>query len=156
MRPEPRDRLVCDPTVVDLVFGLAGHGILVDRAVKLTARNAVLSCPKKRGQCPFGLDDMHGVDFFGEAVIVVAGSEMQLADGGDFVSDLARPMMPGGHPSVIGESIVPIPGLMRIPASRDSGSGRATQRTGAVGVREPDPAPRNSVQCGRFDHGMAG
>jgi hypothetical protein len=62
------------------------------------------------------VDDVHGDDLFGKAVVVLGGAIMQLADRHYTMAGRARPVMPAFHRSVVGIGVVPKADLMHVTA----------------------------------------
>lgn len=143
---QPVDGMLRDIAVVVLIVRLADAGAAVHLARAGTRRHAVFGRAQEADQRPLPLHDMHRDDLFGEAVIILAGAEMQLADRRHRRAAVAHPVMPGRIAPVIGERVVPIAGLMRVAPGRQRRPRRAAQRAAAIGVVEAHAALRDAVE----------
>ena len=90
--------------------------------------------------------DVHGDALVREARVVVRATEVQLADGGDGVAPLHKPVAPAGSLANVGGGVVPDAELVGVAAGGQAGARRHADGEVAVGGIEADAASGQGVQ----------
>jgi len=105
---------------------------------------------------PLGRDDVQGVYFLAEPVVVPGLTpEMKLPDGVDPIPLGPDRVVPTRCLAVVGLGVVPITDLMDVPAGCQGGSRGYANRTIGVGSVEPRPPFRYPIDVGSGVHRMS-
>ena len=135
-----------DVAVVARVDGLTGPRHAGHLPGTLAHREIVAN---EAHQVALGLDDVHRDALHVEAVVVVGGAEVQLADGLHAMAALPEMVVPRRRGALIGVGVVPVADLVGVLAGREGGAGRDADRVAAVRVREPHATRGQRVDVGR-------
>ena len=147
---EPGDRAVGDLDVVFLVVRRADLRLLqIEFPLALVDRLLVRPAQQHR-HAAFAVEDVHRHDLLVEAVVVLGGAKMQLADRGGLVAGIAHAVHPAGDPAVIDDRVVPIAGLMRIAPGRDRGARGTADRRRGIGIGEARAGQGKAIERRRL------
>ena len=152
---QPPDGPPRDVAIVVLVGGVADARALRIE-LPLTGRGRLVPAASQQRRYPAApIDHVHGRNLFGESVVVVGASEVELADRDDGVPVLPQAVHPALPRAVVGEGVVPVSRLVRVEAGGDGGARGAAEGARAVGVLEAHSLAGEPIKMRGAHEGMA-